>query len=100
MHCTALHCTILLIVTVACLQASVFKHGLIRNPVTVYGVSVSIAVMVLVVYAPFLQVGYLVAAHPCLQRLPGRSSTPTLQLLVQLQQATEHLRVEKNPKPT
>lgn len=39
------------------LQASIFTHGIFRNPVTVYGVSVSVAVMVIVVYAPFLQVG-------------------------------------------
>jgi hypothetical protein len=37
-------------------QASLFTHGIFRNPVTLYGVSVSVAVMVLVVYAPFLQV--------------------------------------------
>lgn len=37
-------------------QASLFTHGIFRNPVTLYGVSVSVAVMVIVVYAPFLQV--------------------------------------------
>lgn len=37
-------------------QASIFKHGLIRNPVTVFGVCISVVVMVLVVYVPFLQV--------------------------------------------
>jgi magnesium-transporting ATPase (P-type) len=37
------------------LQESICKHGFFRNPVTAYGVSVSIAVMLLVVYAPFLQ---------------------------------------------
>lgn len=41
---------------VALVQASLFRHGIFRNPVTLYGVSVSVAVMVLVVYAPFLQV--------------------------------------------
>lgn len=38
-------------------QASIFTHGIFRNPVTLYGVSVSVAVMVMIVYAPFLQVG-------------------------------------------
>jgi hypothetical protein len=37
------------------MQASLRTHGIFRNPVTLYGVSVSVAVMVLVVYAPFLQ---------------------------------------------
>lgn len=37
-------------------QASLFTHGIFHNAVTLYGVSVSVAVMVIVVYAPFLQV--------------------------------------------
>lgn len=37
-------------------QAPLFTHGIFRNPVTLYGVSVSVAVMIIVVYAPFLQV--------------------------------------------
>jgi len=34
---------------------SIFKHGIFRNPVTLYGVTISLAVMLVVVYAPFLQ---------------------------------------------
>eukprot|EP00775_Hariotina_reticulata_P010474 gene10474-10632_t len=34
---------------------SIFAHGIFRNTVTLYGVSVSVAVMLVVVYAPFLQ---------------------------------------------
>lgn len=37
-------------------QESIFRHGLLRNTVTVYGVCVSVAVMVLIVYIPGLQV--------------------------------------------
>ncbi|KAF6263646.1 hypothetical protein COO60DRAFT_1698701 [Scenedesmus sp. NREL 46B-D3] len=36
-------------------QESIFKHGLFRNTVTVYGTAVSVAVMIIIVYAPFLQ---------------------------------------------
>jgi hypothetical protein len=37
-------------------QESIFTHGLFRNTVTVYGTAVSVAVMIIIVYAPFLQV--------------------------------------------
>lgn len=37
-------------------EASIFKHGIFRNPVTLWGVCISVAVMLVVVYAPFLQV--------------------------------------------
>lgn len=43
------------------MQASIFTHGIFRNVVTVYGVSISVAVMVLVVYVPFLQVRFCFA---------------------------------------
>lgn len=39
-----------------CLQESIFTHGIFRNTVTIYGTAVSIAVMVIIVYVPFLQV--------------------------------------------
>jgi magnesium-transporting ATPase (P-type) len=57
----ALACQHLTVVCPCCLlpraarQASIFTHGIFRNIVTLYGVSVSVAVMVLIVYAPFLQ---------------------------------------------
>lgn len=38
-------------------EVSIFTHGILRNPVTLWGVCVSVAVMLVVVYAPFLQVG-------------------------------------------
>jgi hypothetical protein len=38
------------------MQESIFTHGLFRNTVTVYGTAVSVAVMIIIVYAPFLQV--------------------------------------------
>lgn len=36
-------------------QVSLFQHGPFKNPVTLYGVSVAVAVMLIVVYVPFLQ---------------------------------------------
>jgi magnesium-transporting ATPase (P-type) len=36
-------------------QVSIFEHGFFSNLATVWGVSISIPVMVLIVYAPFLQ---------------------------------------------
>jgi magnesium-transporting ATPase (P-type) len=36
-------------------QVSIFKHGIFRNLVTVWGVCISIPVMVIIVYMPFLQ---------------------------------------------
>jgi hypothetical protein len=39
-----------------CVQESIFTHGIFRNTVTIYGTAVSVAVMIIIVYAPFLQV--------------------------------------------
>jgi magnesium-transporting ATPase (P-type) len=47
--------TVLNAVSCCLLQASVFRHGLLKNPITVWGVSVSIATMLFITYAPFLQ---------------------------------------------
>eukprot|EP00879_Flechtneria_rotunda_P033136 GHRR01036672.1.p1 GENE.GHRR01036672.1~~GHRR01036672.1.p1 ORF type:complete len:117 (+),score=10.16 GHRR01036672.1:158-508(+) len=38
-------------------EESIFRHGIFRNTVTLYGVLISVAVMIIVVYVPFLQVG-------------------------------------------
>lgn len=37
-------------------QVSLFKHGPFKNPVTLYGVTISIGTILLVTYVPFLQV--------------------------------------------
>lgn len=36
---------------------SLFKHGPFKNAVTLYGVAISVATILIVVYVPFLQVG-------------------------------------------
>lgn len=36
-------------------QVSIFKHGLFKNTVTIFGTLISLIVMLLIVYAPFLQ---------------------------------------------
>jgi hypothetical protein len=38
------------------MQESIFTHGPFRNTVTIFGTAISVAVMIIVVYAPFLQV--------------------------------------------
>ena len=40
-------------------QVSVLRHGLLRNPTTLYGVCVSLTVLLLVVYIPALHPVFL-----------------------------------------
>lgn len=37
-------------------QVSIFRHGIFRNPVTLFGVVISLATILVVTYVPFLQV--------------------------------------------
>ena len=38
-------------------QVSIFRHGVLRNAVTLFGVAISLGTILVVVYVPFLQVG-------------------------------------------
>ncbi|WIA28646.1 hypothetical protein OEZ86_011182 [Tetradesmus obliquus] len=63
---------------------SIFKHGIFRNTVTFYGTAVSVAVMIIIVYAPFLQ-GIFATWY-----LPGIGWVPMIGTLFWLLPYTEY----------
>jgi magnesium-transporting ATPase (P-type) len=72
---------------------SIFKHGIFRNMVTVYGVLISCTVMVIIVYVPFLQ-GIFSTAF-----LPGVGWLPMIGTLLWLLPFSEYTKrqVRHNP---
>ncbi|KAF8072642.1 Atpalpha [Scenedesmus sp. PABB004] len=73
---------------------SIFSHGVFRNIVTVYGVSLSVVVMIVVVYVPFLQ-GIFTTWH-----LPGIGWVPMVGTLLWLLPYSEFTKrqVRTNPE--
>ncbi|GBF90642.1 p-type atpase [Raphidocelis subcapitata] len=54
-YCTLVMCQFWHIFMCKTRQVSIFRHGIFRNPITLFGVAISLATILVVTYVPFLQ---------------------------------------------